>query len=95
MLSDYANLILSSIIFLVYGATCAISISFAFSLQFFHKIEEKANLELFSSLRTNPLDTEIQTFDKWMRENNTFAGSLLIFLSLFDLISLLRIIHHF
>jgi len=80
------NLLLSIIIFLIYGSVCVLSIIFTFFLDTYLKINDELNLEFFSSQITNPLEgTYIDTFDQWVVKNNKIIGPILILLSVIDM----------
>jgi len=78
-------ILLSTIIFLVYGTICVISLIFTFSLETYNKIDEKLNLEIFSSHIVTILDTNINFIEVWIMNHNRIFGPLLTILSLIDL----------
>lgn len=82
---DGFDFILFWIIFLIYAPTCLISTIFTFSIERYKRIEEKLNFEIISNLSSNPLDKNIDWFNRWMVSNNKKAGPILILLSLMDL----------
>jgi len=78
-------ILLSTSIFLIYGTICVISLIFTFSLETYNMIDEKLNLEIFSSHIVTILDTNINFIEVWIMNHNRVVGPLLTILSLIDL----------
>jgi len=78
-------ILLSTSIFLTYGTICVISLIFTFSLETYNMIDEKLNLEIFSSHIVTILDTNINFMEVWIMNHNRVVGPLLTILSLIDL----------
>lgn len=88
------GLLLSGIVFFTYSATCLISLFFALSIDLYRKIEEKANLEIFSNPIINPLlENNIGVLNLWMEKHHKIIGSILIFFSIMDMHLLFKIIN--
>lgn len=92
---DYFSLLLSGIVFLIYGVSCIISLVFTLSIETYRKIDEKLNLDIISDRIINPLDVDIKWVDAWLMRHNKIVGPLLILLSTIDLKLLLNIIYTF
>jgi hypothetical protein len=77
--------LLSAVIFFVYGSICVISAMFTFFIESYHKLDEKLNINMLSSKILTPLDADIDILDVWMFEHNKVVGPLLILLCLVDM----------
>jgi hypothetical protein len=82
---DAFTLLLSLVVFMVYAAVCGVAILFTFFLDVYKKLDEKLNMEFFSSRVWTPLEENIEWFDDWLMRHNMLVGSALIVLSLVDL----------
>lgn len=83
---DVFNLLLTFLIFFIYGSICIVSVIFTFSLETYCKIEARLNLDVFSTpVILNPLERNINWVDVWMLEHNKIIGPILTILSLVDL----------
>jgi len=78
-------MLLSAVIFFIYGTICVISAMFTFFIESYHKLDEKLNLEIFSSKILTPLDAGINSLDVWLFEHNKVVGPLLMVLCLLDM----------
>jgi len=92
---DPFNLLLSFIVFIIYGSVCGIAIVFTFFLDIYLKIDEKLRFEFLAPRKLNPLEINIQWFDAWLIRHNKIAGPLLILLSMIDLKLFFNIINSF
>ena len=82
---DPFDLLLSIVIFFIYGSICIISLIFTFSLETYKKIDEALNLEIFFWRPINLLDINIDYFDQWLIRHHRIIGPILVILSLLDL----------
>ncbi len=82
---DYFNLVLSGIVFFVYGAICGISIIFTFFLDIYLKIDERLNAYIMPSSVAAIFEINIKWLDDWCFNHNKIIGPILIVLSLIDL----------
>lgn len=80
---DMLDLSLQVIVFFIYGSIFIISLIFTFSLETYRKIDEKINLEIFST--PSPLQININWLDLWLMERHKTVGFILTLLSLLDL----------
>lgn len=87
--------LLSTIIFLIYGTICIISLIFTFSLDTYNNIDEKLNLEILSTQVVTVLDTNINFLEIWIMNHNKLVGPLLTALSLIDMKLFFNIIRDF
>jgi len=87
--------LLSTIIFLIYGTICIISLIFTFSLDTYNNIDEKLNLEILSTQVVTVLDTNINFLEIWIMNHNKIVGPLLTALSLIDMKLFFNIIRDF
>ena len=90
---DIFNLLLSSMLFFLYGSICVIAIIFTFSLDIYIKIDEMLKLDILSTRILTPLEININWLDNWMKSHNKILGPILILLSLIDLKLLVDIIN--
>lgn len=95
MLIDVMGLLLSLIVFCIYGSICLIALVFTFSLDTYIKIHDALNFNLFSSPILSPIEKSIDWFDTWAMKNNIILGPVLIVLSLIDLRLFFEIIWSF
>jgi hypothetical protein len=80
------DILLNAIVFFIYGIVFMISVIFTVSLETYSKINEKLNLEIFSSkVIIGILEKDIDWLDNWLVRHNKIVGPLLIILSLIDL----------
>jgi len=87
--------LLSTIIFLIYGTICIISLIFTLSLDTYNNIDEKLNLEILSTQVVTVLDTNINFLEIWIMNHNKIVGPLLTALSLIDMKLFFNIIRDF
>jgi len=92
---DLMDLLLSIIVFLIYGTICLISLIFTFSLKTYLKIDEKLNFDIFSTPLVNPLDVNIDWFNEWLMDHNKIIGPILIYLSIVTLKTWFNILYNF
>lgn len=87
------DMIVSAIIFLLYGCICLLSLIFTFSIETYNRLEELLNSILFSGGNLSTvLDKKVDWLNVWVKDRNKLFGPLLLLLSVFDLISTLKII---
>lgn len=82
---DSFTLSLIVIVVSIYGIICLILLLFTFCLGFYQKIETALNSVVYSYDIGNPLGISVNSMDKWLVENNTTVGPILITLSLLDI----------
>ena len=92
-MADPLTLALSAIVFFVYGVTCLICVVFTLWPETYRKIDEMLKLDVISARVVNPLDIDIEWFDKLLMENNKTVGPLLILLSTIDLKLLFNLLY--
>jgi hypothetical protein len=90
---DPFNLLLSFVVFMVYGPVCVVMIIFTFFLDIYLKIDEKLKLDFLITPVLTPLEANIQWVDSWLMSHNKIVGPTLILLSLIDLKLLFDIIY--
>ncbi len=79
------TLIISAIIFAMYGISCIVSLIFTFSLDTYRKIDETLNISVIQARALTAIERNSYVIDDWLMANNRTAGPLLIALSLIDL----------
>ncbi|MGE5197668.1 MAG: hypothetical protein ACM3IL_04115 [Deltaproteobacteria bacterium] len=82
---DTFNLLLSAIVFLIYGTICIISIIFTFFLDLYHKIDQALNISVIKARVLSPIERNITFIDDWLIDHNSIVGPFLVLLSLIDL----------
>ena len=82
---DPFNLILSTVVFMVYGTICIISIIFTFSLELYQKIDEMLSMNILKTPTLTPLEINFISIDTWLMNNNKIVGPILLILAIFDL----------
>lgn len=91
-MESYFSLSLIGIISLIYGPILVISLFFTFSLNTYRKIEEKLQFIVYSTDINTPLDIKVDSLDKWLVAHNSFAGAVLVLLSITDWVLFANII---
>lgn len=92
---DAVNVLLSAVIFFIYGAACMVSLMFIFSVEAYRELEEKLGLAVFSSSFVSPLDLPLKAIDDWFFAHNKIVGTFLVILSLLDLTLWFDVINNF
>lgn len=83
---NVTDVLINWIILFIYSATCLLTIIFTLSIDLYRRIEEKANLEIFSDPIINPLSgSNLNWLDVWLQENHKIIGPILAFFSITDL----------
>jgi hypothetical protein len=81
-----------TVIILIYGLCCIISILFAFFFERYEQIEEKLNLNLFIAPVVTTLDIHINSIDSWAKQHNRVVGVTLGVFSIFIVASLTSVL---
>ncbi len=82
---DPLDLLVSIIVYSLYGVILVLSIIFTFWLDSFRGIEKRVMEQIIPASVLTPLEIEIPTFSNWLYANHVFVGPSLILLSLLDI----------
>lgn len=77
--------LLSAVVFFIYGSICVVSTIFTFFIESYHKLDERLKMNVLSLKILTPLDSDIDIVDTWLFEHNKVVGPLLILLCLVDM----------
>ncbi len=78
------KVLLTVLVYFVYGSTLLISVLFTFFVELYVKIEEILSFNLGQSASAN-LGRSQNLFDLWMINHNRLVGPIMIALSLFNI----------
>lgn len=79
---------LKFIVLAIYGTAGFISFIFTFFHEYYQRMNELLNAELFSVKIINPMEQNIYFLDIWIMENKKTIGPILTVLSLYNINSL-------
>lgn len=78
------------LVLFIYGTALIISIIFTLFINMFNRLNEILNLSFVSTKTLNPLESNIDFLNEWLIARNKVIGPVLILLSLWDTVILLR-----
>ena len=82
---DLLTVLLSAIIFFVYGSIFVVSVIFTLFIDTYHELDRIFNVGIINSKILAPLDINIDFLDVWLFNHHKIVGPILIFLSIIDL----------
>jgi hypothetical protein len=92
MLIEYLGWPLSVLVLLIYGLCCVMTILFTFFPEQYRRTEEILSLSFFPNTAVNPLDINVNLVDSWAKQHNKGVGVVLSVFSVFNFISVIRIL---
>jgi hypothetical protein len=82
MVGEITAIVLSVVIFCVYGLACLISAFFTFSLATYRQIDALFNLEVFSTAKLTTIENNTYDLDVWLIRHHKMVGPVLIVASI-------------
>lgn len=78
-------------LFVIYAAVFALSLIFALAVETFRKIDEAFSFNIIPGRALTPLESNINWFNEWAMSNNRVLGSVLVIISLWQLVTLFNV----
>jgi len=82
---DTLTILLTGLIFLLYGGICGVGLIFTFALNLYHKLDAVLDFNIIRPKILTPLERNAYLIDDWLISHNKVVGPLLTLLGLIDL----------